>query len=109
MLLREDAESVSTGPWRMRAMQRGGQSPKVGRYAALDLQKSLKPRNTLYTLPTEPQLDLSRLSRMPWRLLPLHLPGEEALALPPDGAPRVRLRFFGLLFPLRQSTAIRKS
>ena len=31
--------------------------PLVGRYAPLGLQKSLKPRSTLYTLPTEPQPD----------------------------------------------------
>ena len=29
--------------------------PVVGRYAPLGSQKSLKPRNTLYTLPSEPQ------------------------------------------------------
>ena len=31
--------------------------PLVGRYAPLGFQKSLKPRNTLYTLPSEPQPD----------------------------------------------------
>ena len=33
----------------------------VGRYAPLGFQKSLKPRNTLYTLPSEPQPDRKRI------------------------------------------------
>ena len=32
-----------------------------GRYAPLGFQKSLKPRNTLYTLPSEPQPDRKRI------------------------------------------------
>ena len=33
---------------------RRADDPMVGRYATLGLQKSLKPRNTLYTLASEP-------------------------------------------------------
>ena len=33
----------------------------VGRYAPLGFQKYLKPRNTLYTLPSEPQPDRKRI------------------------------------------------
>ena len=39
----------------------GGRCPMVGRYAPLGFQKSLKPRNTLYTLPSEPQPDRKRI------------------------------------------------
>ena len=40
--------------------------PMLGRYAPL-FQKSLKPRDTLYTLPSEPQPDHKRIkhARMP--------------------------------------------
>ena len=40
--------------------QQGTVCPMVGRYAPLGFQKSLKPRNTLYTWPSEPQPDRRR-------------------------------------------------
>ena len=44
-----------------RLVARGAERPMVGRYALLGFQKSLEPRNTLYTLPSEPQPDHKRI------------------------------------------------
>ena len=41
----------------------------VGRYAPLGLQKSLEPRNTLHTLPSEPQPDRKHISHQFLRYL----------------------------------------